>query len=199
MCNHSLPKGYLLYPETTELTGHSEGQFNLSGRSTRDAIVVMDPETLDFKELPISGYTGTDGDGIISVVGFTGIDKPDGSIELFLTNFRPSLDLSTGQVLPDQAAVGANATIEVFKTDSRAEGLEYVRTLADPMITTPNRIAAVPDRGLYITNDHGVRKTGLVSSFILAFQIRVVWPRSSWCGPRVSFFAEADVVILDGG
>lgn len=165
----------LIFCNISILTGYSEGQFNLNGRSTRDAIVVMNPETLEFKELPITGYTGTDGDGVISIVGFTGIDKPDGSIELFLTNFRPSIDLSSGQVLPDQAAVGANATIEVFKIDPRIEGLQYVQTLADPAIMTPNRIAAVPDRGLYITNDHGLRKTGLVGSSIVACLIFLTW------------------------
>lgn len=124
----------------------------------------MDPETLEFKTLPLRGFAGTGGDGLINVVGFAGVDKPDGSIELFLTNLRPSTDPSTGRVLSDQAATGANATIEVFKTGGpAAEALEWVATFADPIIATPNRPAVVEGRGIYITNDHGQRKTGMVS------------------------------------
>lgn len=135
----------------------------MTGRSTRDAIIVMNPDTLQFRELSMRGFTGTADDGIINLIGFTGVDKPDGSVELFVTNNRPSADLSTGQVLPDQAAVGANATIEVFRTGPQAEelGLEWVRTIADPRITSPNRVAAA-EAGIYVTNDHGTAKTGLV-------------------------------------
>lgn len=136
----------------------------------------MDPETLDFQTLPMRGFAGTGGDGIINVVGFTGVDKPDGSVELFLTNLQPSTDPSTGQVLLDQAAVGANATIEVFRTGPRAEALEWTATFADPLIATPNRPAVVDGGGIYVTNDHGQRKTGVVSVEFLA--PRIPLPRS---------------------
>lgn len=124
----------------------------------------MDVDTLDIRLLPMDGFTGTADDGVINLTGFTGLDKEDESIELFITNFRPSIELSTGQVALDQARVGSNATIEVFKTGPKAESLEHVRTLVDPVIASPNRIAAVEGQGLYISNDHGQRKTGLVKA-----------------------------------
>lgn len=122
----------------------------------------MDPETLDFKVLPMYGFAGTENDGIINLTGFTGVDRSDGSIELFVTNFRPTTDPSTGKVLLDQAATGANATIEVFRTGSQANVLEWVATIADSAITSPNRPAAVDGRGIYVSNDHGHHKTGWV-------------------------------------
>lgn len=149
--------------KTSQLTGNSEGHLNINDRSTRDAVIVMNPDTLEFNELSMRDFTGTADDGIINLTGFAGVDKPDGSIELFFTNARPSVNPSTGQVSPDQAAVGANSTIEVFRTGPQAEklGLKWVRTIADPMITTPNRVAAA-ETGIYLTNDHGASKIGLV-------------------------------------
>lgn len=141
----------------------SEGHFNLTGRSTQDSIVVMNPDTLEHKILLFHGFDGTVGDGIINVVGFAGIDKQDGSVELYVTNLRPSIDVSSGQVLPDQSTTGANASIEVFKTSADAQALDWMATFSDPMISTPNRLAVVEGRGLYVTNDHGQRKKGVVS------------------------------------
>lgn len=126
---------------------------------------MMDLETLEFKELPMSGFLGTQDDGIINFTGFTGADTEDGSIDVFVTNFRPSVDPFTGQVLPDQAAVGGNSTIEVFKKFSDADALQYVRTVADPAVVTPNRMAIAEGGGVYLTNDHGQHKLGWVSYF----------------------------------
>lgn len=142
---------------------HSESKFNATGRSTRDAIVSLDLDTLDFKELRFSGYQGVAGDGLINHVGFTGVDLPDGSVQLLVTNFRPSIDPSTGEVVPDQEAVGANATLEVFKTGADVDTLEWVETILDPVIISPNRMATVNDHGFYFTNDHGSYKSGIVS------------------------------------
>lgn len=149
-------------PKTEKKKLDSEGHFDLAGRSTRDVVIAMDPETLDFRVLPLHGFTGTADDGVINLTGLTGIDKPGGAVELFVTNFRPTTDPSTGEVLLDQAAAGANATIEVFRTGPQADALEWVATIADPAITTPNRPAAVDGHGVYVTNDHGKHKTGWV-------------------------------------
>lgn len=123
----------------------------------------MDLETLEFNELPVRGFSGTHGDGILNMNGFDGIDKDDGSIDLFVTNFRPSVDTVTGQVLSDQAARGGNATIEVFRKQPREEALEHVQTITDQAIATPNRVAIASRGGIYITNDHGQDKVSWVS------------------------------------
>lgn len=120
----------------------------------------------------MSGFTGTAGDGVINVLGFTGSDLDDGMVELYVTNFRPSIDPSTGQVLPGQTSTGANATIEVFKVgrstdEAPGQRLDWVRTIADVAISMPNRVAVVPGGGIYVTNDHGSHKIGLVSHLLL--------------------------------
>lgn len=141
----------------------SEGAFDFKSRSTRDAIVIMDLETLELKTLPMIGYTGTHNDNLISITGFSALHTKDGNIDLFITNFRPSVDPFTGEFVPNQAATGANVTIEIFRKRAGVDELEYLRTLLDPLITTPNRIAAIEGRGIYVTNDHGYHKRGLVS------------------------------------
>ena len=132
----------------------------------KDAVVALDidkpiGETFDFRGLQTPGFAGTLGDGLMHVVGMTGRELDDGSIELFVINYRPSVDAVSG-TFADQASVGANATIEIFKAEPGASTIKHVRTVADPLIATPNRVAAL-DRGFYITNDHGIYKTGLVS------------------------------------
>lgn len=131
----------------------------------KDAIVALDidspvGESFVFRELQAPSFTGTAGDRLMHVVGMTGTELPDGRIELLVINFRPSVD-SSGTFL-DQASVGANATIELFETGPAATSVKHIRTVADPLIATPNRVAAVKE-GFYLTNDHGKYKTGLVS------------------------------------
>lgn len=121
----------------------------------------MDPDTLDFKSTSTTGFSGTAGDGIINFAGFAGMDLDDGAVEFFITNFRPSLD-SNGEILPIQAAVGSNATIEVFRLSPNTDSLQHIRTVADPAIATPNRVAVAESKGLYLTNDHGPHKIGWV-------------------------------------
>lgn len=125
--------------------------------------MVLDLDSLEFQQVRLKGFSGTLGDSILNVVGFTGSESGDG-IELYVTNFRPSVDPSTGQIFPDQTATGANATIEVFRAGERVDTLDWVHTIADAEINTPNRVAAVSNHGIYVTNDHGSRKIGIVGS-----------------------------------
>lgn len=123
----------------------------------------MDPETLDFKSKTRQRFSGTAGDGLVNFAGFAGVDLGDGTVEFFITNFRPSLD-SSGEIVPDQAAVGSNATIEVFRLLQDTDSLQHVRTVADPAIATPNRVAVSEGKGFYVTNDHVQHKIGWVGS-----------------------------------
>jgi hypothetical protein len=124
---------------------------------------MMDLQTLQFNELFMSGFSGTQDDGIININGFTGADSDNGCIDLFVTNFRPSVDPHTGLVLPYQAAVGANSTIELFKKCPGEDYIEHIRTISDPAVVSPNRVAMADGDGVYLTNDHGQHKTGWVS------------------------------------
>lgn len=110
------------------------------------------------------GFTGTLGDGLLSVAGFTGVEDPDsGLITLLIINNRPSVDFESGTLL-DQPTTGANATIDVFQVSSTGKDLEFVRTYADQHIATPNRVAALSANAFYVSNDHGKNKIGMVSA-----------------------------------
>lgn len=123
----------------------------------------MNLETLDFKSTSMTGFSGTAGDGIINFAGFAGVELDDGVSEFFITNFRPSVD-SKGQIVSAQAAVGGNATIEVFRLLPNTDSLQHIRTVADPAIATPNRVAVAEGKGFYLTNDHGQNRIGWVGS-----------------------------------
>lgn len=119
---------------------------------------------VDARVLSTPGFTGTSGDGLLGLVGFGATDDADGGIRLWVINDRPSLDLHTGEIL-DQAKVGANTTVELFRAGPGAKSMEHVRTFYHPHIASPNRIAPVGGKtdAFYFTNDHGTAKVGLVS------------------------------------
>lgn len=151
----------------------SNHKFNLTGRSQKDAIVALQIDSpsgkaLEYRALRTPGFSGTAGDGLLSLVGLTGVDahaEGEDKVELLLVNSRPSLDPSTGKPYPDQSKTGGNSTLELFEVRGpEAEEMTHLHTLADGLITTPNNVAAVGGiREFYVTNDHGPYKTGLVS------------------------------------
>ncbi|KAJ4252873.1 hypothetical protein NW762_010779 [Fusarium torreyae] len=143
----------------------SVASLNVSGRSERDSIVALDIDKpvnngFELRTLKTPAFSGTAEDGLINVSGFSGIDTPEGGVELFLINMRPSVDAETGKYL-DQYVHGANTTIELFATGAEATELKHVRTYADKGIVTPNRVAAVDSNTFYATNDHGPHRFGL--------------------------------------
>ena len=67
----------------------------------------------------------------------------------------------TGVAL-DPKVVGANSTVELFQTKAGSDSMRHVRTYADELIQTPNRVAWVSDHAFVFTNDHS-GKVGFVS------------------------------------
>lgn len=138
-----------------------------AGRSRTDAIVVMDLERpvgggYEFRELPIqdSLRSGFD-EQPLSLVGLTGRDNPDGTIELLMVNNKPSINMATGELL-DNTQIGANTTIEHFLTAPDIGVLIHHATYAHDRIATPNNIAWDGAESFYLTNDHGLNKVGWV-------------------------------------
>ncbi|KAH7131629.1 hypothetical protein B0J13DRAFT_107461 [Dactylonectria estremocensis] len=143
----------------------SVADFNITGRSQRDAMVVLDIDKpvesgFEMRVLKTPGYTGTAGDGLLDLAGFTGIESDEGFIELLVVNHRPSVDAETGEFL-DNTSVGGNSTIELFETGPGARVLRHVRTYANTHIATPNRVTAAGDGSFFVANDHGPYKLGL--------------------------------------
>ena len=142
----------------------STGRLNASGRGEGDRIIALDIDKpigagFEYREIPTPDYTGTNGDGRLHLVGLSGIDREDNTVDLFLVNNRPSINATTGS-LADQAQVGGNSTIESFRINSQAETVQHVKTFADEQIATPNNIAANADGSFYFTNDHGLHRAG---------------------------------------
>lgn len=132
-----------------------------------DRIVAMDidkPKDVGYNYRvvkPSNSFNPEDGERLY-VVSVSGGTSDDGKvIQLWLVNNRPSIDHLSGEFL-DQAAVGGNATIEVFETGPNASSMKHIRTFAHPQITTPNNVAVAKEGGFFFTNDHGPHKTGLV-------------------------------------
>lgn len=128
----------------------------------------IDKPTADGYEMRVldtPGFFGTNGDGRLHLVGFTGRDdeSTDGTISLWVVNTKPTVDLVSGELL-DQSVSGANATIELFRTGPAATKLEHVKTFAHSQLATPNNVAAVGGTvtSFYYTNDHGLAKAGVV-------------------------------------
>lgn len=142
----------------------------MSGRSLRDSIVALqvdkpDGDGFEVNTLKTPGFTGTYGDGLLTLCGFTAVEESvTGRVELLVVNNRPSVDSETGELL-DQAITGANATIDLFETGAAATELKFIRSYADQRIATPNRVAAISSDKFYISNDHGKHKTGIVSNY----------------------------------
>lgn len=119
------------------------------------------------RALETPDFFGTHGDGRLNLVGMGGMDDEAGGIRLWIVNMKPSVDPVTGAFL-DHSKVGANATVELFRTGAQAKKLEHMKTFVHQQIATPNRIAPVgvgKSNAFYFTNDHGQDKFGWVSLY----------------------------------
>ncbi|KAF7984213.1 hypothetical protein HWV62_16006 [Athelia sp. TMB] len=89
---------------------------------------------------------------------------------VYLVNHRPFL--APGGGYEDAQKVGANSTIEVFKTTVGGTKLEWVRTFHAPeAIISPNDLVGLPDgSGVYFTNDAGA-KTAFKKHFSLLLRL----------------------------
>jgi hypothetical protein len=81
---------------------------------------------------------------------------------IYLVNHRIPLE-------GDPAKIGADSSIEVFKTTVGRSTMTHVRTFEDPnFIVTPNDVVGSADgKSVFATNDRG-HKVGIVSSFVHA-------------------------------
>ncbi|KIK58931.1 hypothetical protein GYMLUDRAFT_202201 [Collybiopsis luxurians FD-317 M1] len=118
--------------------------FDVEGKSANDYVATYDPVTSSITRLTLVNF-----DGDLSVHGMDVVpsDIP-GEIYVYMVNHRAPL----GQ---DPRVVGADSVIEVFKTRVGGKQLHHVRTVADPIILTPNDVVGQPDgKAFYFTNDH---------------------------------------------
>ncbi|KAK6604178.1 serum paraoxonase arylesterase [Botrytis cinerea] len=148
--------------------GPAANLYNVSKRTLEDHVSVLKIDepgedglyglhTLEISE----GYQGVNGHNSIDIHGFDVEFLSDSRLRFWMVNHRPAIDES-GNFL-DATKVGANSTVEVFDLIPGSKELKFVKTVANPIIKTPNNIAATGDGGFVVTNDHST-KTGLLHS-----------------------------------
>lgn len=133
------------------------GRLNSTGASYNDYVAIYDPLTSRVTHLQANGYDGARG---LSLHGMDVVPSSTDSSELYiyLVNHRKPLG--------DQPAhiVGADSSIEIFKTIIGTTTITHLWTVEDPVIIAPNDVVGTSDgQSFYFTNDHG-QKTGLVST-----------------------------------
>ena len=123
-------------------------------RSTPDYLATYDINTKATTQLTVKGLVDPRG------LNLHGMDiVPDETdprvLWIYLVNHRPQLD---------SAHKGADSVIEIFKTHSGADYVEWVETVSDVRVmVTPNDIVGGSNGNeFWFTNDNGV-KVGLVS------------------------------------
>ncbi|CAD6446020.1 64a09973-e2d6-4bbb-8aa8-b92e3e829c5b [Sclerotinia trifoliorum] len=144
--------------------------YNVSQRTLEDHVSVLkidEPGEDGFyglHQLEITGgYKGVDHHNSIDVHGFDVEILPDSRRRFWMINHRPPVDESENFL--DATKLGANSTVEVFDLVPGSKNLEFVKTVANPIINTPNNIAATGDGGFVFSNDHPA-KTGFIRSLV---------------------------------
>ncbi|KIK58310.1 hypothetical protein GYMLUDRAFT_45522 [Collybiopsis luxurians FD-317 M1] len=118
---------------------------DVEGKSPTDYVATYDPKTSRITRLTFINFEGD-----LSVHGMDVVpsDIP-GELYVYMVNHRAP----QGQ---DPRVVGADSVIELFKTRVGGEQLHHVRTVADPVISTPNDVVGQADgKAFFFTNDHG--------------------------------------------
>lgn len=89
------------------------------------------------------------------ILGLHGFDVDvisDSELKLWLINHRAPVD-ADGKLL-DATKLGANSTVEEFEVIRGSNVMRRVKTIANEMIATPNKLAATGDGGFLVVNDH---------------------------------------------
>lgn len=98
-------------------------------------------------------------------------EKPRGeAVYIFAVNHVPSPAYSQGR---NTKGPKARSVIEVFRHTIGDDTAEHVRSVWDPLITTPNDIVAVSPTSFFVTNDHYYRE-GLLR------QVETVFSGAKW-------------------
>lgn len=140
---------------------------NATGRGLLDRLVILDTRGTGRIEdrvtwITASDFPGINGDGTFNLHGLDIREDPHTDVlRILLINHRPPFDSVTGEPL-DPKLVGANSTVELFQTKAGSNAMKHIKTYANDIIQTPNRVAWVDDDAFVFTNDH-TNKVGFVS------------------------------------
>lgn len=139
--------------------------WDAANRAGRDYLAVLDTanttgsHTTRTKRLQLKNFHGLAGEGSLTVHGLgTWSDPHSDRLRLFVVNHRPPVDAATGAISLELAEQGANSTIEIFETRLGSDEATHIRTVAHPLIHTPNDVDGIGPDSFYVTNDHHVKR-----------------------------------------
>ncbi|KAI1823344.1 serum paraoxonase/arylesterase family protein [Xylaria intraflava] len=113
-------------------------------------IMVIDPKTLKAQELPFENFEGpfaTHGIGL-----YTPPSKPD-TVYIYAVNHLPNPRWTPESTTEEKAA----SQIELFVHTVGSDKVRHVRSIAHPLIRTPNDIIGVSENEFLVTNDYYYR------------------------------------------
>lgn len=144
----------------------SNDHWDALNRPNRDYLAFLDTRSTegDFesrtRKVRLEGFHGLAGEGSFTSHGFGfWTDPTPGSdmMRVFLVNHRPALDGLINALILDETT-GANSTIEIFETRVGSDVAQHIRTVAHPLIRTPNNVEPTGPDSFYVTNDHHVKR-----------------------------------------
>lgn len=101
------------------------------------------------------GYKAVTSAGSLDLHGFDVEVLDDSRLRFWMINHRPPVDEKN--IVLDANKLGANSTIEVFEVTRGSSEMVHVRTISNEVIATPNKVAAVGDGGVLMSNDHNTK------------------------------------------
>jgi len=125
-------------------------RFNATGQPGPDYVATYNPRTstvsrLDVTNLPSRGFSSHGMDVVPS-------SSNPNELFLYLVNHRTPAGGKNVWV------VGADSSIEIFKTTVGSQTMVHHATIEDPLIITPNDVVGSPDgKSFHVTNDYGTK------------------------------------------
>ncbi|KAG8763775.1 hypothetical protein FRC11_012778 [Ceratobasidium sp. 423] len=165
----------------------------LSERTSMDYIATFDPRSHVVTRLDVIGLTDPRG---LNVHGLDVVtDEVDSDILwVYLVNHRPPLD-----PLVDARQVGADPTIEVFKTHLGSNAIEWTHTFEDlQVVVSPDDVVGGADgKEVWFTNDRRAR-TGMVHT-VMDYILRVKSTTVGYCHSDTGCKVAADELYASNG
>ncbi|RYC56416.1 hypothetical protein CHU98_g9805 [Xylaria longipes] len=120
-------------------------------KSAYGTIVVIDPTTQKSKKLSLENFEGpfaTHGIGL-----YTPPSKPE-MVYIYAINHLPNPAWTAGSKTEDKAA----SQVELFVHTVGSDKAQHLRSIAHPLIRTPNDLLAISENEFLVTNDHYYRE-----------------------------------------
>ncbi|KAI0125435.1 hypothetical protein BJ170DRAFT_631146 [Xylariales sp. AK1849] len=146
----------------------------------RGGLFVIEPETKKARKLEFENFPGpfiTHGIDVISDPE----ERPGDAVYIFAVNHLPNPDLyilgpqgcSRKLQLGSPPPPKARSQIEIFHHKVGTSKARHIRSVWDPLITTPNDLVALSPKQFLVTNDHFYRE-GLMRS------VEDIYPGAKW-------------------